>query len=151
MAEPLLNRRRFLIRLGAGAAWGIGGFFFAQRWPVPAEAATPAMPGVALQPRLRKDIVDGRYDDMAAISYGQGEHRVMCAINRPGGIVISKLDGCHTIDQIAQALKSALALDDQVRLEAPVARFVAQLGMLGFLAEPFYATIYYENTQTYGS
>ena len=32
MAELMMNRRRFLIRLGAGAAGGIGGFFLMQRW-----------------------------------------------------------------------------------------------------------------------
>lgn len=151
MAELMLNRRRFLIRLGAGAAGGIGGFFLMQRPPVLAEAAAPAEPPVSLRPRLRKDIVAGRYDNMAAISYGRGAQRVLCAINRPGGIVIGQLDGRHTVGQIARELTSALALDTQDRLEAPVAHFVAQLGMLGFLAEPFYATIYYENTQTHGS
>ena len=88
---------------------------------------------------------------MAAISYGRGAQRVLCAINRPGRIVTGKLDGRHTVEQIAQALASDLGLDAQARLEAPVAQFIAQLGMLGFLAEPFYATIYYENTQTHGS
>jgi Coenzyme PQQ synthesis protein D (PqqD) len=151
MAELKLNRRRFLIRLGAGAAGGIGGFFLLQRWPVPAEAAAPAKPPISLRPRLRKDIADSRYAGMAAISYGRGAQRVLCAINRPGRMVTSRLDGRHTIEQIAQSLASELALDAPACLEAPVAQFVAQLGMLGFLAEPFYATIYYEITQTHGS
>ena len=151
MAERMMNRRRFLIRLGAGAAGGIGGFFLLRRWPVPAEAAAPAKPSISMQPRLRKGIVDGRHEGMAAISYGRGAQRVLCAINRPGRMVTSRLDGRHTIEQIAQALASELGLDAPARLEAPVAQFVAQLGMLGFLAEPFYATIYYENTQTHGS
>jgi hypothetical protein len=151
MAELTMNRRRFLIRLGAGAAGGIGGFFLLQRWPVPAEADAPTKPPMSLRPRLRKDIADSRYEGMAAISYGSGTERVLCAINRPGRIVTGRLDGHHTIEQIAQALASDLGLHAPARLEAPVARFVAQLGMLGFLAEPFYATIYYENTQTHGS
>lgn len=151
MTENQLNRRTFLIRLGAGVAGGIGGFFLMPLQPVFSEPVPLDQPTTSARPQMRHDIVLGRYDDMEAISYGRGDSKVLCAINRPGGIIISKLDGAHTIDEIAEALKSDLGLEANVALGAPVAQFVARLGMLGFLAEPFYATIYYENTQTHGS
>lgn len=151
MSENQLNRRTFLIRLGAGVAGGIGGFFLMPHPPALSSAAPLKQPQATTRPRMRHDIVLGRYAEMEAISYGRDERKVLCAINQAGSIIISKLDGRHTIDEIGEALKSGLGIDAQVALDAPVAHFVAQLGMLGFLTNPFYATIYYENMQTHGS
>ncbi|GEM_PF-4049679 len=141
-----MNRRTFLIRLGASVAGGISGFFLVPRWPAVAMAADPQPPSP--RPRLKDDIVFGRYEGMDSISYGIEGEQVLCAVNHPGLLIVDKLDGRHTIDGIGAAVKTALGLAATEDLDAQIAGFVAQLGALGFLAEPFYATLYYENTHT---
>ena len=150
MAESILNRRRFLIRFGAGLTGGIGGFYLLNQWPDELHERLPESFQGTLFPKLRKDIVFGQHEDLKTIRHGTGADMILCAINRPGGIIIDSLDGMHTIDRIERALKSTLGLDPMACLQAPIAHFVAQLGMLGFLAEPFYATLYYENIETHG-
>ncbi len=150
MVDNLFNRRTFLIRLGAGVAGSIGGYFLIRNWPQNTAVDMSAIQTTSLHPQIKKDIVFGQYQDMTTISNGKGKENVLCAFNLPGEIIISKLDGEHTIEQISDALISGLDLKTKLSLDAPIATFVAQLGMLGFLTEPFHATIYYENTITYG-
>ena len=151
MTNELLDRRTFLIQLAAGGAAGIGGYFLFPRSLNVCRAAPAESSLASLRPKLRADIVHGRHEQMASISYQGASGKVHCAVNRPGQVVIRNLDGAHTIEQICRALKADLSLSPELDLAAPVAHFVARLGMLGFLTAPFYATLYYENTQTYGN
>jgi hypothetical protein len=149
MTNPRLNRRTFLIQLAAGGVAGIGGYFLFPRTLKVCQAAPTENSSASPRPELRADIVFGRHAQMTSICYQSNSGNVRCAINRPGQVIVRNLDGAHTIEQISRALNVDLSLSPELDLAAPVAHFVARLGMLGFLARPFYATLYYENTQTY--
>lgn len=69
-----------------------------------------------------------------------------CGVNATGAEILDHLDGRHTIDQIGAALAEGLGVAPGEAFSAKVAFFVAQLGELGFLAEPFHARIVFEAT-----
>ncbi|WP_026259666.1 PqqD family protein [Desulfobacter curvatus] len=147
-ADNHLNRRDFLISLGQGAAVCIGGFFLINHWPDCPPALSNPIINASL-PKLRKDIVSGSYQDMATIGYTTGDDEVLCAVNVIGRTILNKLDGQHTIEGIAEAVAVEFNIPEYEPLNAKIAYFVAQLGMIGFLCDPFYATIYFESETTH--
>jgi len=132
-----LSRRDFSIALGALgalAAAGIAGYFLFRRGPPrrpPGERPTT-------RPRLRADLRRGRLDDLTLLEHGQGTEAVVCAVNPTGARILDHLDGEHGVEAIARLAAGGTAGPSP----AAVACFVAQLGMMGFLAEPYYAVVF---------
>jgi len=132
---PQPSRRAFLISLGAGAA-GITGYAL---WPalcrVVGQAADP-------RPRLHNSLVVGRDGDGYQTLATSPDEAPRFAVNRVGEAVLCRLDGRHTIAQVATAVARELHLTPGERLEAGIAEFVAQVGQAGLLVAPFYATLF---------
>lgn len=135
-----MSRRGFLISLGAGAAaitgYVLGGI------PGLSKPKASRPPGQACEaPCLLADVTFGSDNDMLTLSR-PGTDSPVCAVNRVGGAVIRRLDGGHKIDDISRILAGEYGLEGGEALEAKVAFFVTQLGMMGFLDRPFYVQIY---------
>jgi hypothetical protein len=67
--------------------------------------------------------------------------RLVCAVNQTGARVLRLLDGQHTVSQIAGDLAARLHITRTEAFDAKIAGFIAQLGMLTLLQEPFYVRI----------
>jgi len=148
MDNKNFNRRNFIISLGKGTAVCIGGFFLMKNWPDTA-SAEPNLVNSSSFPQLRNDIFFGKYNDMDTISYKMSDDNVTCGFNQPGNEIIKKLDGHHTIEQIANSIVEKFDIKDSKSFNAKIAYFVAQLGILGFLHEPFYTNIFYKSVEIY--
>lgn len=135
------TRRDFFITLGTGAAAGIAGYFLVQRAFSPLPASLDDGTGPTRPPCLKEDVVFGNDGDMVTVSLSGGGSPVVCAANRPGQEVLTRLDGRHTIEEMSRAVAAAVGVSRTEALDAKVAHFVAQVGMLGFLREPFFACI----------
>lgn len=143
------TRRKFVLGLGAGACIGIVGVFaYRTRKEDRGESrkeeeATPsAKEGMSTCPWLRADIVTEWQGPWFVAERGTGLGPTTCRVNRAGARVIQRLDGQSTIGAISKALAAELGLTRTERTDAQVATFVAHLGMLGFLREPFHVTIH---------
>ena len=134
-AAAKMSRREFLIWLAVGAGASVA------EWQLfTSISAASAFPSATtmdhFHPRLRDDVVWGKHKAMLTMSHGE-QTPLLCAVNDYGAKVLSKLDGDHTIEEIAEEL----AGDADEALAASVAVFVARLSELGFLQEHFYAYI----------
>ncbi len=127
-----MNRREFLIGTGSLAAAGIAGYFLFFREPAICRGAPTA------RPRLSPDVSMAEENGIAVLRRGKGENLVVCGVNGAGSAVLKALDGRRTIKEAARAA----AKGGNPLPEAEVACFVAQVGMMGFLAKPYYATLY---------
>jgi hypothetical protein len=138
------TRRAFLITLGAGATAAITGYFLTPPGvpPCPDPAATPS--DAATRPRLKADAQFGADGDLTTLRRTDADGPVLCAVNTIGERVLTRLDGRHTIEEIAEALACGAGTPRAKTLEAGVAAFVAELGSLGFLEMPFYVYLYEE-------
>lgn len=83
----------------------------------------------------------GSADGLLTLSVAAGAAPV-CGVNAVGEAVVRRMDGRSTIAEISAALASETGLTVDDALRAQVAFFVAELGALGLLAEPFRAVIY---------
>ena len=131
-----MTRREFKIALGAAAGSGILGYLLVRPARAPEPASVPHSP----HPKLRKGLaIEGPGSDgMTTIRLLDGS---LCAVNAPGADVLRRLDGAHTIEQIAGAAGRRAGVTPDAALTAKIACFVAQLGAAGFLDMPFYAQI----------
>lgn len=138
-----MRRRDFVIALGAGAGASITGYFYFRQPPAPnSVGGSPDAGESEFQPCLADDVTFDRQDGQVTISRGEGDNAVVCAVNPLGAAIIDRLDGEHTVEQIAAALATQLVEPLERPLDAKVALFTAQLAECGFLANHFYATIY---------
>ena len=136
-----LSRREFLISLGAGTGASIAGYFLLHNgWANPAFASAPVS-SQSVCPRLREDLVFCIEEGLVTLHAAGQNGLPTCAVNDIGGEVLRRLDGRHTITQIGQEIAAAWRLQPSEALDARLAFFVTQVGMLGFLREPFYACI----------
>jgi hypothetical protein len=139
----MMRRRHFVIALGTGVGASIVGYFGYRQPPhFESDGATKHSPEHEHLPSLRADVVFGRLDDQVTVSRGEPDNPVICAANELGAAILERLDGRHTIEQISESLAMLVTASPNRPLEAKVALFVAQLATHGFLAEPFYTTIY---------
>jgi hypothetical protein len=131
-----MTRREFQIAFGAALGSGILGYFLTHQVGSPQSASVPHSP----RPRLRQGLViePPGADGMTTIRLSNGG---LCAVNAPGAEVLRRLDGAHTIEQIARAAGKSAGVTPDASLTAGMACFVAQLGDAGFLDAPFYAQI----------
>ena len=131
-----MNRRNFFIEMGSLAIAGIAGYFLFFREPAECQGATSA------KPRLLSDVSMYEENGNTVLRRGNGEDLVVCGVNAPGGRILKALDGNRTVSEVART-----AGDGSAHAEAMVAYFIAQVGMMGFLARPYYATLYENVTE----
>jgi hypothetical protein len=134
------TRREFSIALATGAVGIVGYCLFREsdvsRRPLAAETGTgPA------RPTLRRDVTLGRDRSLVTLSRPDLPDSPVCAVNGVGRDIILHLDGRHAIEDISRHLAHTHRIAHTEALKSRVAWFVAELGMLGFLAAPFYAQI----------
>jgi hypothetical protein len=134
--EKILNRRDFLISLGTGSLLAIAGFFTfdtvaaaGKEQPLNAPSDKPK-----LSERIKKEFEDGQM-----VLCGE---RAKCSVNRTGERIVDLLDGNRTLPQISAEIADYYSIERTDPLEASVASFICQLGFQGFLAAPFYVTMY---------
>lgn len=136
-----LSRRTFLILLGAGASASIFGYYFTPRRDEQAAAAPQTPSSQETRPRLRDDLTFSQRAEMTYIGRPSDPDRLVCAVNQTGAHVLRLLDGQHTVSQIAGDLAARLHITRTEAFDAKIAGFIAQLGMLTLLQEPFYVRI----------
>jgi len=138
-----MRRRDFVIALGSGVGASIAGYFAYHRWPefAGAPVGPNALPAEAC-PRLKADVTCDRSGDQVTLRRGEAADAVVCAVNAAGAAIVDRLDGRHSIEEISAALAGLIPVGPGRLLEAKVALFVAQLAQCGFLADPFYVTLY---------
>ena len=141
------TRKSFLVALGSGAAATICGLFlFHEGRSETTGQAAQTLP--SKYPRLKQDLGTGREGELLTLTTRDDPHPVVCAVNQPGMTAMGLMNGRRTIEEIAKAMADEYRLDRTESLTAKVAGFTAQLGMMGFLEEPYYACISYEETTT---
>lgn len=132
-----MTRTEFLFALGAGAVAAIAGYTVA---PPSAAAATPRTPRATARPRLRDDVTRGRENGMLTLRR-PGSAAAHGAVNETGERVARLLDGEHTVEMIAGDVAREVGVTCTSETVGAVAGFIAQLAVLAFLDEPFYAVI----------
>lgn len=136
-----MSRRDFLLYLGVGTSVVIAGYFLQES---AASIRSETIEGEfveAQQPQLKDDVVFGNSGEMKTISRISGGHKTLCAVNRTGRNIIELLNGRRSIEEISQAVAIREQIDRIESMDASIACFVAEVGMLGFLMTPFYAQI----------
>ena len=135
MKTSMFNRRDFLFSLGAGSSLAIAGFFtfdaFTTDTNEPSEAPSekPYLSG-----RVKKT-----FENEVMVLYGE---KSKCLVNKTGERIIDLLDGKKTLMQIAEQISDFYAIEHSGILEAAIAKFICQMGTMGFLSSTFYVTIY---------
>ena len=134
-----LNRRDFLITLGAGTSLAISGFFMFKTIKNIVNEQHPDEPSD--KPVLSEQI-SITYQDKQMILSGE---KAKCFVNKTGEKIVGLLDGRNTLPHIAAQISDYYAIEHTGSLEAAVASFICQLGAQGFLYSPYYVTIYETN------
>lgn len=137
-----MKRRDFVYALAGASGAAIVGYF-ATHAVGPVEVPTGIRGGA--RPALRSGVVPRR---QGAQTFYDAPDGTLCAVNDVGERVIGLLDGRHTVGAVAGQLARDLDVQRTEGLEARVAEFVAQLGILGFLRQPFVAHIVYRSETT---
>jgi hypothetical protein len=138
---PVVTRREFVMKLATGAGAGVVVLgLLAGEIPKLTAGSENGSEG-SPRPHLRDDVVFGLDGDMPTIHRAGETDSVVCAINRPGAVVLEHLDGRHTVEEISEFVAARLDVSRNELLDSQIAGFIVQLSMLGFLREPFYAYI----------
>ena len=133
MTHPI-NRRNFLIALGAGAA-AITGYFVFQ--PITSEHNGN---GEACDyPALSGNVSKSYRDNKLLLTAGNG---TQCFVNKTGEKITELMDGKNDFQQICTLVSTFYSIQYTDALAASVANFICQLGAAGFLVSPFYVTMY---------
>lgn len=137
-----MTRQEFIIRLGAGLGALIAASFLVPG-DVPVPPRVPASDGRhrRARPELHPDARVSRSNDLFTVQHGGGSRAVICTTNQAWEAIILRLDGRHTIGQLADAVSEAVGVPHTDALDAKVACFVAQLSMMGFLRREYRAFI----------
>lgn len=139
--ENNLTRRNFLISLGT-TALSISGYFLIGGGSLKEVLADTEGVVAGMRPKLVPDIFfEESTSDLTLLQRRDANHHNKCAVNRIGSFIIRRLNGRHTIEGISSLLSEEEGFTRYHSLEADIAQFVANLGMLGFLLDPFYANI----------
>jgi len=132
-----------LISLGSGAAT-ISGYYL-MKSEAALDGKLPQTDQATLgpevdKPQLRKDIVMGRDGEMFTLTR-LGQPDPLFVVNGIGHAVLRRLDGCHAIQDISAAVAEQSNAPHSGELDGKIACFVAQLGQLGLLKQPYYVNI----------
>ena len=130
-----LNRRDFLITLGAGASLAIAGFF---TFEATSGERNKKNEDHADKPMLSKHITRKIENDQLVLCC----EKARCVMNKTGEKVTELLDGNRTLSDIGDKIADFYSIKHTESLDASIASFICQLGSQGFLASPFYITMY---------
>jgi hypothetical protein len=136
-----VSRRRFLLYATVGGAGLAVARIVPQspeRTPTAAAKPVPRMPQLREDAELRYDIIRRVYECEVP---GENGNAVRCTVDDTGAEIIRFLDGNRTVEDLSERIASSGRWCDSSASRAEIAFFIAQLGMLGFLAKPFYAHI----------
>lgn len=137
-----VGRRTFFWALAGGVAGAsIAGFVMSrpncqETSPKPRDANGRA----EAQPRLRDGVnLTPAPDGIQLWLKDVGEP--VAGVNRTGGWIVERLNGQHTVSEIARELSRQLGLPHEESRDAKVAWFIAELGQIGLLCDPYYVQI----------
>jgi limonene-1,2-epoxide hydrolase len=125
-----LNRREFLLKLGAGSAVAIAGFFTCELLTSDDVASVD-----------RPCIADCKRQTTNGLLTITGKNAT-CVVNKTGEFVIDLLNGKNTLFDICRRVAQRYAVLHTNEMEVSVALFICQLSMTGFLVSPYAVTIY---------
>ena len=134
------TRKDFLLTLCSSAA-AISGYFLLASPAKDLDAPQGSAHSFNLRPALRPNLEYRREGPLLIVTSDTTPPGNACAVNSIGATVLQHLNGRHTIADLAQKVAAAVDIRPDEVLEAKLAFFVAQLGMLGLLVEPFYACV----------
>jgi hypothetical protein len=132
-----LTRREFVVALGSVLV--VAGYCVVGGRPPDHGPERAVKPGV--RPRLRDGLVLGTDAEMLTVAIAAGSSPVY-AVNDVGRTILEAMDGRRTVEEIAGVLSQRYAVPADQALQADVALFIAQVAILGLLAEEFRATIF---------
>ncbi len=132
-----LTRREFVVALGTVLV--VAGYCVVEGGLPDQGGERAVKPGV--RPRLRDGLVRGTDGEMLTVALTAGSSPVY-AVNDVGRTTLEAMDGRRTVEEIAAVLSRRYVVPADQALQADVALFIAQLGILGLLAEEFRATIF---------
>jgi len=135
MKKGKLNRRDFLISLGAGTSLAIAGFFVVDA----VVTAGNERPDESCDKPKLSEHVRKAFENDRMVLYGE---KAKCMVNKTGAKIIELLDGKNTLSCISAQISDACNIEHTESLEASIASFLCQLGSLGFLSSHFYVTMY---------
>ena len=141
LADKKMTRRRFFIDLGIGTGIFIAGYILGRESSSKIFGLTEPQPKADKKPNLRDDIVFGTDGELATIKLKNQKDQKLCAVNQTGAAILKRLDGKHTIEEISEYIATMGNCYRTEKMDANIACFVAQLGMLGFLTAPYYTQI----------
>ncbi|GEM_PF-2639310 len=145
-----LNRRRFLRHTALGLTAAL---FTAEAFrhsgentaildnpeAIPHSLPTPdkprVKPGVEMCKRGKSYVFEYRCEKEQTL-------KCRCTVNKSGAEIMQNLDGSHTIEEVAALVSADGATAADATACAKIAQFVAQLGSIGFLIQPYYVHIY---------
>ncbi|HNY30149.1 MAG TPA: PqqD family protein [Fibrobacteria bacterium] len=134
------SRRKFLIALGAGAMAG----WLASPGILPRISPTRPRNHGGHCPVLADGIAPrttARARELVRIDSSRAIH-VVGEINESAWKVLSRMDGLHTVEDIARAMATSHPSGDPDACRSAIALFLAELAMAGLLAEPFHVDIH---------
>lgn len=133
-----MSRRDFLITLGAGTAATISGYFFIQGQFTQESSKSTLEKQL---PILKHDIKFGKAENLLTITRKTERSTITCAVNDIGKEIINKVDGKHTVQEISKHIAKKAGTSRTELMDARIAYFITQLGILGFLKEAYHVNI----------
>ena len=130
-----LSRRDFLITLSSGTSIAIAGFF---TFDAIRADTNKLLKNSSDKPTLSSLVKKMIEKNQVIVCNEHGK----CLVNKTGESVIDLLDGTNTLSQISDKIADLYLIKHTDELEASIASFICQLGSQGFLASPFYVTMY---------
>ena len=129
------TRRDFLVSLGVGTSMAIAGFFIFDKVAPAIESNSDV---VADKPGIADGVTKTLENDQIVLLKNNSK----CIVNNTGGKIIDLLDGNNDLYSISEKISSYYSINHTDALEVSIASFICQLGVSGFLASPFYVTMY---------
>jgi len=145
-AQNGITRRTFMISLGSSAAVAISGCFFLIHDAASSQEVSVGEGSASEVPMLKEGVILRRQADGATLLSGVAQAAPTCAVNHAGAEVLRLLDGRHSIADLSRKVAATVGVPWTETLQANIAFFVAQLGICGFLRDPFYALLYENDT-----
>ncbi len=133
------TRRSFAISLAAAASAAVAGYFLVREGSE--EPSRPNGEAGTHRPRLADGVTFGEDRGAVTLARGEGADATVCGVNGVGAAILDRLDGEHTVGDIAATLSRRLDQPRTDAMDAGIAVFVARLGQMGFLREPFHAMV----------
>ncbi len=133
--RKVINRRDFIFKLGIGATIVVSGYYISghileNRLATIAESVS--------KPLLKKNVISYYKRDELFLEY---QNSKFC-VNETGAEIIRLLNGKNTVSDISSMMSRSLNLEQTDLLDSSIAGFICQLAETGFIADPFYVTLY---------